>query len=176
MILILFIFLLLIILCFYSLHQKEFFFQKCVKKDEKCITYDIGSEEEKNNCCSGYCVRKDNNFQYKVCSDKPEYICGIHDQPKKINLTTTPRPVTPNNSLLGRKKRFCGATFLDWNLFYPVKDKKKEVEEEDNEEEDNLYNPFENIHTNSCGILELSSSKKSYPLRSNKKKSFFCGL
>lgn len=41
----------------------------CQNIDDKCIM----NEKGEHNCCKGtYCVRKDGNFEYKVCSDKPD--------------------------------------------------------------------------------------------------------
>ena len=41
----------------------------CQNIDDKCIIDQYGE----HNCCKGtYCVRKDDNFEYKVCSNKPD--------------------------------------------------------------------------------------------------------
>jgi len=174
MIIYILIIILLIVFIFYSFiedkHFSEYFRStsssspnnQCLKLNEKCIIYDVGSEDESNNCCSGHCVRKNNNFQYKVCSDKPENICGNFNKQVYSNNTRSTNSTTPSttldNSLNGRKKRFCNAAFIDWSLFHKVK-----VEEEDYEEEENtnLYNPYENISTNKCGIFNFRGKKNS---------------
>ena len=159
--------LIIILLLFFIFYSFKDYFEnfvsdvsnnQCLKLDEKCIVYDTGSEDESNNCCSGYCVRKNNNFQYKVCSDKPENICGKYNKNVGNNssTTTTSPSTTLDNSLNGRKKRFCNAAFIDWSLFHKVK-----VEEENYEEEENkkLYNPYENISMNKCGIFNFRGTK-----------------
>lgn len=174
MIIYILIIILLILFILYSIQNRIFenfisdFNNQCVKLHEKCIVYNLGSEDESNNCCTGYCVRKDNNFQYKVCSDKPEYIYGkLGNNNNNLPITTTTSPPTTlDNSLNGKKNRFCNAAFLDWNLFNKV----KHEQEEDNHEEEhsNLYNPFENISTNKCGIFNFGPIKDSNDTALNK--------
>jgi len=135
----------------------ESFNNQCVKLNEKCVVYNLGSEDESNNCCSGYCVRKNNNFQYKVCSDKPENICGNFN--KKVESIANIRFTTPSsiklNSLNDKKNRFCNAAFVDWNLF---KNDNKNITTTPSKDTD-LYSPYEKISTNKCGILNIRPSK-----------------
>jgi hypothetical protein len=149
---------------------------KCIKMNEKCVVYNIGSEDESNNCCSGYCVRKNNNFQYKVCSDKPENICGKFNKKIEnignINITT-PSSIKPN-SLNDKKNRFCNAAFLDFNLF--KKNDNTNITTTPSKDT-NLYNPYEKISTNKCGILNIRSSNDDKEEKSGSKcNGFFADL
>jgi len=59
----------------------------CQNIDDKCMM----NEKGEHNCCKGtYCVRKDGNFEYKVCSDKPDY----HEKNNNTNQNSFQKFIT----------------------------------------------------------------------------------
>ena len=137
----------------------------CQDIDDKCIIDQNG----KNNCCKGYyCVRKNGNFQYKVCSDKPDPYLENKDSNQtefqKLVTTTVDKAskfedLTEEEQLTLSVKDFCSSPYKIQipNLFYGMSKNKKECDCSEEKDIDPDFDPdlFGDINFNNCQFFPL---------------------
>lgn len=144
----------------------------CQDIDDKCIIDQNGE----NNCCKGYyCVRQDGNFQYKVCSDKPDpysenkdsnqtefqkLVTDTVDNASKFKDTISKKfeDLTEEEQLTLSVKDFCSSPYKIEipNLFYGM-GKNKKAECDCSEEKDINFDPdlFGDINFNNCQFFPV---------------------
>jgi hypothetical protein len=149
----------------------------CKDIDDKCMIDQNGE----HNCCKGYyCVRKDGNFQYKVCSDKPDpylennssnqtefqkMVTTTVDKASNFKDTITKKikDFTEEEQLTLSVKDFCSSPYKIEipNLFYGLGKNKKECEcldEKDKNNDDDLnFNPdlFRDTNFSNCQFFPV---------------------
>jgi hypothetical protein len=145
----------------------------CQGINDKCIIDQNG----KHNCCKGYyCVRQDGNFQYKVCSDKPDPYSENKDSNQtefqKLVTTTVDKAskfkdtiskkfedLTEEEQLTLSVKDFCSSPYKIQipNLFYGIGKNKKECDCSEEKDIDPDFDPdlFGDINFNNCQFFPV---------------------
>jgi hypothetical protein len=145
----------------------------CQNIDDKCIIDQNG----KHNCCKDYyCVRKDGNFQYKVCSDKPDpylenkdsnqtkfqkIVTTTVDKASKFKDTITKKieDLTEEEQLTLSVKDFCSSPYKIQipNLFYGIGKNKKECDCSEEKDISKDFDPdlFGDINFNNCQFFPV---------------------
>jgi hypothetical protein len=144
----------------------------CASLNDTCMVNQNG----KSNCCNNnFCVRKPGNFEYKVCSDKPEKSTETDTGFQKSitnfvgnfvkfekDIENKFEDITEEEQFVLELKDFCSSSkIVIPNLFYKGKNEKcdcSKFNNDDNTDDDNTddeLNLFSDINLDNCNFFPV---------------------